>query len=65
MTRTIGTLHVEQHDGHTWLVLRASPVSEHVTLLARFVHADAADAYTQATAQAMAFAREVGRSGLG
>ena len=51
-------LTVEAHNESLWLVLDGD-------LLARFTTPDAAERWKVAHARSMAFAREVGRSGLG
>ena len=64
MEASIGmTLAVEKHGYHLWLV-RVNPNAP-PTLLARFTGKVEAEAYKAEMARSMAFAREVGRSGLG
>ncbi len=58
------TLVIEKHGNAVWLCLRESPDAAHSILLAKFVHAEAAELYKNAHDRAMCFAREVGRASL-
>lgn len=57
------TLAVEKRPDGLWLVSRDK--DDKPKLLAKFRGAEAAQQYVRETAASMAFAREVGRAGLG